>query len=89
MANGNLRTHLEFLEERGLFKWVHAEVDAKWEIESVVYLLDQTVPIEERVAIGFDRIKGFPEQRVATGVIAGTPRLIRKRHLKAVFPSPG
>jgi UbiD family decarboxylase len=73
MANGDLRTHLEFLERRGLFKWVHAEVDAGWEIGSIAYLLDQRVPMEERVAIGFDRIKGCPQQRAATGVIAGTP----------------
>jgi UbiD family decarboxylase len=76
MNNGDLRNHLEFLEERGLLKWIHSEVDASWEIGSVVYLLDQKVPVQDRFAIGFNRIKGCPDQRVATGVIAGTPRMI-------------
>jgi UbiD family decarboxylase len=76
MPNGDLRPHLEFLEERGLLTWVHAEVDASWEIGSVMYLLDQKVPIAERVAVGFDRVKGCPHQKVVTGVVAGTPTMI-------------
>jgi UbiD family decarboxylase len=81
MPNGDLRRHLEFLEERGLLTWVHAEVDASWEIGSVMYLLDQKVPLTERVAVGFDRIKGCSHQRVVMGVVAGTPALI-----PAAFP---
>jgi 4-hydroxy-3-polyprenylbenzoate decarboxylase len=76
MPNGDLRPHLESLEERGLLKWIHTEVDASWEIGSVLYLLDQRVPIAQRVAVGFDRVKGCPQQRAVAGAIAGTPAMI-------------
>ena len=35
----NLRNHLTRLEQAGLFRWVHKEVDKDWEIGSITRLV--------------------------------------------------
>ena len=71
-----LRDYLEALEEKGLFHWIDREVDQEWEIASLARLIFRGFPEERRFGMGFRNIRGFPEARLVTGVIAASTQQI-------------
>ena len=76
MPYEGLRDYLETLEKKGLFHWVDQEVDKDWEIPSLARMIFQGFPEEERFGIGFRNIRGFPGNRLVTGVIGSSTRQI-------------
>lgn len=58
MAFRDLREYLDTLTNKGLMKWIDAEVDKDWEISAIARKVSQRKP-EDRVALGFRNVKGF------------------------------
>ena len=70
MAYRDLREYLDVLTEKGLLKWVDAEVDKDWEITCIARKVSRKPP-EERHALGFRNVKGHSSP-VVTGTIGAS-----------------
>ena len=64
----DLRTHLRALEEHGLLRRVHREVDRKWELSAIVRWIHMGHEEARRYAVLFERVKGH-ETPVVVGAI--------------------
>lgn len=67
----DLRGHIRALENRGLFRWVDAEVDKDTELSAIVRCLFRGLPPEKRFGVGFRRVKGF-DVPVVVGALAAS-----------------
>ncbi len=65
MGYKDIREYLARLEEKGLLKHVKKEVDRDWEISAVCRNYFYTTSSEDRPALMFDSVKGFPGPVVA------------------------
>ncbi len=64
----DLRTHLRALEEHGLLRRVHREVDRKWELSAIIRWIHMGHEEARRYAVLFERVKGY-ETPVVVGAI--------------------
>lgn len=76
MPYDSLRPYLGVLEQKGLFRWITAEVDKDWEIASIGRMIFRGLPEERRFGIGFNNIRGFPGARVVCGAIAVSTEMV-------------
>lgn len=70
MAFKDLREYLDILTQKGLMKWIDAEVDKDWEISAIarkVYCKKDS----ERFALGFRNVKGY-DAPVVVGTVGGS-----------------
>ncbi len=69
MAYKDLRHYLERLEEKKLLCWMDKEVDPEWEVSSINRSVLHGLPEGKRFAVGFRRVKGFPDAPLVVGVV--------------------
>jgi UbiD family decarboxylase len=76
MPYESLRPYLDTLEQQGLIKWIDKEVDKDWEISAIGRMIFRGMSEEHRYGFGFRNIKGYPDGRVVSGVIASSTKMM-------------
>ncbi len=74
----DLRTFLTSLEHEGLFRWLDQEVEKDWEIGAITRLIFNGLSEPNRFGIGFSNIRGYPQMRVAAGVVGGSKQILAR-----------
>jgi UbiD family decarboxylase len=76
MPYESLRPYLAELERQQLIRWIDAPVDKDWEIAAIGRMIFRGMAETRRYGLGFRNIKGYPDSRVVSGVVAASTKMM-------------
>jgi 4-hydroxy-3-polyprenylbenzoate decarboxylase len=76
MPYDSLRPYLASLEQQGLMRWIDKPVDKNWEISAIGRMIFRGMAENRRYGFGFRNIKGHPDARVVSGVVAASTKMM-------------
>jgi 4-hydroxy-3-polyprenylbenzoate decarboxylase len=75
MAYRDMRDYLAALEQHGVLKRVHREVDRNWEVACLAKWMYQALPIDRRFGLYFQNVKGY-KIPIVTAALGACPQSI-------------
>jgi len=75
MPYRDMRDYLATIEQRGLIKRIHREVDRNWEVACLAKWMYQALPVDQRFGLYFQNIKGS-KIPVVTAALGACPESV-------------